>query len=556
MKKRSDDARTAPPKKQRVSSREAAERYLPRADAVAIASARIGAADQHDPFRSFLGDLLLLDSSATATVTGTDLALTYSDGISRWLTDPRIVYEFLVGGITGGPDSLGAPRRRPVEVARTTTAEIRADAEAGRLWVCRIEWREPAVVPRAADGDAGVDGEGGIRRRADGDGGIRRVGWLVRETLPGADGAPAKSLARGLQRLKSGVEAMGLEGCRVGIARQRESSVDRAGALLRIGTDEWEAFWPVDGVHRLARALAAPSINDGGRDEPLRAEQTPTNPVGGNNGDGGDADGVTATAALAILAAEIRANGVIALAYHVPRTPEERLSVHAIRTIAALIDAGGGVVERFVDSVYRSGRRFRAFTVLYRFSGTSWQRRFDRALGERRRAQLPPGPIPIRSEFAHPLAPGEVWRTVASAVEELVGEYARNARRRGMALDARSMSILSRWYLHPRSDAMRRVWERSRKDTTVTDRLENGRLSILRDLARGIPRRVLVDAATGRDERTKRRLSIVFSRRGRRLFLEDVDAREAAIARNEVTDWEQILAAHRRLHALAQRLLE
>ncbi|MFW6228937.1 MAG: hypothetical protein ACOC2V_05700 [Alkalispirochaeta sp.] len=309
----------------------------------------------------------------------------------------------------------------------------------------------------AADGDAGVDGEGGIRRRADGDGGIRRVGWLVRETLPGADGAPAKSLARGLQRLKSGVEAMGLEGCRVGIARQRESSVDRAGALLRIGTDEWEAFWPVDGVHRLARALAAPSINDGGRDEPLRAEQTPTNPVGGNNGDGGDADGVTATAALAILAAEIRANGVIALAYHVPRTPEERLSVHAIRTIAALIDAGGGVVERFVDSVYRSGRRFRAFTVLYRFSGTSWQRRFDRALGERRRAQLPPGPIPIRSEFAHPLAPGEVWRTVASAVEELVGEYARNARRRGMALDARSMSILSKWYLHPRSDAMRRV---------------------------------------------------------------------------------------------------
>jgi hypothetical protein len=533
------DDRASLSERQRISPREAAERYLPTASAVAIGPAGVGVSGGQGAFRGFLGNLLLIDPPAQAIRSGTGIHLNFSDSVTRWLTDPRIFHEFLAGGITAGPDSFNAPRRRPVEVGRTTTAEIRADAEAGRLWVCRIEWR----------------GTGAALPGTDGNDRVRRVGWLVREVLPDSGGSPGKSLARALQRLKSGVEAMGLEECRVGIARQNRSTVERDGALLKIGTDEWEAFWPVEGVLRLAEALAAGTA---GEDEhPGPTGDDGENPVRGpDRSPGLSMERAITAAAVAILAAEIGVNGISSLVYHVPRTPEERLSVHAIRTMAALSDGGGRVVDRFVDSVYRSGRRFRAFTVLYRLCGNEWRQQFDRALGPRRLAQFPDGSVPIPPEFANPAAPGAVWRTFAVALEELVGEYARNARRRGMALDAASMEILARWYHHPRSDAMRSVWERSRKDRTVADRLEHGRLSVLRDLARGVPRRILIDAATGRDERTKQRLAAVFSRHGRRLFLEDVDAREAAIARNDAVEWEQILAAHRRLSALAERLVE
>jgi len=527
------DDRSSLPERQQISPREAAERFLPEAATVFVGPAGGGVSGIDGAFRGFLGDLLLTDPAAGAVRIGSGLHLTFSDSVTRWLTDPRIVHEFLAGGITGGPDSFKAPRRRPVEAVRTTSAEIRADAAAGRLWVCRLEWRETSPAP---------EGRGGTEQ-------LRRVGWLVREVLPTTGSTPGKSLARSLQRLKSGAEAIGLEGCRVGIARQKESTVDPDGAMLKIGTDEWEAFWPVEGVIRFAAALSTRYETDSVPPGSLVDARRRRGPAQG-------LEGTLADAALAILAGEIGANGIASLVYHIPRTPEERLSVHAIRTITALIDGGGRVVERFVDSVYRSGRRFRAFTILRRLGGTEWIDHFDRALGPRRLAQFPTEPSPIRSEFANPVAPGDVWRTFATAAEELVGEYARNARRRGMALDAASMDILSRWYHHPRSDAMRRVWERSRKDATVADRLEEGRLSVLRDLARGVPRRVMIDAVTGRDERTKQRLAAVYSRRGRRLFLEDVDAREAAIARNEMIEWEQILAAHRRLHALAERLVE
>jgi hypothetical protein len=294
--------------------------------------------------------------------------------------------------------------------------------------------------------------------------------------------------------------------------------VDRNRRLVRLATESWEAFWPAVSVQRMRTAIALAEL----------------------------------PAEVAVLAAELRYNGLVSMAYRIPRTPEEQRAGYALRTLGAFLETGGRALENLVDSVYRSRERFLAFLTLYRWIGPARRARIDRVLGPRRREQ-----IPLRSDTVGGPAPEssrEIWRTLATATDDLVREYAAATRGRGMGLDAGSMEILQRYFITPRGDAMRRVWDTNRREPEITKMLEEGMLSTLRRLGRTVPRSVLVEAVAGRDEQSKRRVAAIFSRNGRQIFLEDVTALEVAIDRGAFTEWERLLAAHQRLRAIARRV--
>ncbi|MFA7566673.1 MAG: hypothetical protein WCY01_06570, partial [Alkalispirochaeta sp.] len=146
------------------------------------------------------------------------------------------------------------------------------------------------------------------------------------------------------------------------------------------------------------------------------------------------------------------------------------------------------------------------------------------------------------------------WQQAAVAAEMLIGEYARRTHRPGYAVDADSMKILDRYYIRPRGTALKSLWESKRRDGEVEELLEHGLLSLLRSYGRRLPRAVLVEGAAGSSERTKHRLSLIYSRAGRKIFLEDVEALEGAIRRNDEVQWERLLGAQQTLKELARRI--
>ena len=449
-------------------------------------------------WRSFC--VLVRSPVRSAVVTG---AIRSTDGVypvpvsrstSSWLVDANVFWAFLSGRLGGADDALTGQRYRPVEVESVTGEAIAPAARAGQLWVCRAEW-----LTSAEDGSS-------------------RVGcsWLVRSGENGDK--PGRELARSLHRLREGLRGVGLDDPRVGITRQERAEVDRDRRLVRLTTESWDAFWPAASVQRMREAIGSADL----------------------------------PAEVAVLAAELRYNGLVSLAYRIPRTPEEQRAGYALRTIGAFLENGGRALDSFVDSTYRSRRRFLAFLVLYRWIGPARRARIDRVLGQRRREQIPLRPEPVGSPNGG--SQQETWRTLAVATDELVREYAVATRARGMGLDAASMDILQRYFMKPRGDAMRRVWDRNRRTPEITRMLEEGMLSTLRRLGRAVPRSVLVEAVAGRDETSKRRVAAIFSRNGRQIFLEDVTALEAAIDRGAFTEWDRLLAAHQRLRAIARRM--
>jgi hypothetical protein len=468
-------------------------------------------------------------------------------------TDPNLFWMFLAGrlGDGGRGDYLGR-RNRIVDTGEVTAAVLSRDAEAGRLWVCKAEWTRS--LPGPADGR---------KNRKE----PLRVSWLVRETTaPGAgnseSGGPGKDLAWSLYRLQNAFRSVGFRDCRVGISRQGASRIDERRPLLRLGTEYWEGFWPKGALERIQEEISRLYVHrDGRKDDPPRREgvdpsDTIPKPVrGGETRQGPGLSGIPPVVTAAVLETELEQQGLLSLAYRLPASREERVGGYAIRTVYAFLAQGGRSLRWFVDSAYRSGRRFRAFSTVYHALGETERARLDRVLGVRRRAALADEHRLVREGQSDGVGQvNEPWRLAALAAETLVGDYARSTRRRGYAADVESMKILEKYYISPRGNSLREIWEKRRNDPMVEGLLEDGRLSLLRIYGRTVPRAVLVDAAAGTTEQTKRRLAAIFSRRGRRLFLEDIDVLEEAVRRDGFIEWDRLLSAREHLTALARRI--
>lgn len=445
----------------------------------------------------------LLRSASQIFRSGEEYRLTLPNDVARRLLDASIVYEFLSGNVLLSDDRLARVRRNRIQIDSTPGRSISHHALRGILWGCRGEWRTP-------EGD------------------VFRISWFVTDHGSGRSDSsdeshetnPSKSVARSVHRLRQGLESLGLPEVKIGVTRISPSTVDGAQQLVRIVSDEWIAFWPPTSFARIVGAIASYPDN-----APSMTDHIPR-------------------AAYRITIAAVYRNGLASLAMRNPRTSVERRGSYAIKTVSALIATGR--LRRFIDSVYRSGRRFERFVIVYLFSGPTWRRAFDDALGTRRREAIPQS-IDLGRE-------GTIWERYVQGLDELVHTFSQEIHRPGGAIDAQTMGVVEKYYLRPRTEAVRAVWERVCNDTSTDDLLEEGRLSLLRRIGRSYPRRTLVEAAVGRREGTKRRIASIFSRNGRMIYLEDVDVLERVIARGESVSWDQLLASQRVLRSIAEQI--
>ena len=130
---------------------------------------------------------------------------------------------------------------------------------------------------------------------------------------------------------------------------------------------------------------------------------------------------------------------------------------------------------------------------------------------------------------------------------------AARARSRGAALPAPLATLVETEYRAKRDRALYEAWNTQRRESGLLTLLESARLSRLRALARRVPRQVLIDASVGTEVAVKRSLSRLFSRRGRRIFVEDVAAVEAALQRGEYVDYERLTHAVATVARIAER---
>lgn len=490
-----------------------AERIVPFADQYSEAQTDAGADSLVDLHTDLQGEHAK-ERSERGVVSQVDrFFAVLPDPSIRWLTDPIVVYELLAGNITAGEDAFTGARTRRVELDVTRPEAFADAARDGRLWVCRAEWR----------GDSGEP---------------IRSSWLV-EDRNDTETAPSQQLGRALHRLRDSLIALGGEGCRVGITRRGASTVNDVEQVeanqrvTRIVTEGWTAYWPIAGFRRTVAFIA------GERTQPRSGDDR--RPI----------DALLTQGALRIVFSSVGYNGPAALSYRRPRTAAERRGAYATSTMARLVASGYTATHRLVDSAYRSGDRFALFVTVYRYSGGRWRAAFDKALGARRKDALPNDPLPIQRVSSSDVS---IWDRYAIALERFLDLFSGQIHRPGGAIDASTMDIVSRYYLRPRTDAMRSVWERTCRDTRIDALLEEGRLSILRDLGRRYPRTTLVEAVAGRPEGTKRRIASIFSRNGRAIFLEDVEALEAAITRRDIVSWERLLSSQGVLSKIAQRI--
>ncbi len=470
-----------------------------------------GADGNHDPFDEVVASILSANPHISLVPVGSPgdsdeespgslrYRLEIPSSIVSRLSDGKIFAEFLVGRFcqtAPGIEPL-VSRQRPVEAEEVSAEEVAGKLESEAIWVCRME---------GCDGPSRED--------------TRLPVWFVKEQRENEEnGKPGKKVAVELYRLQQAMRNLGFDSCRITVAQRRIHTFDVAPRYETIRTSHSEAFWPSRSVTVLRRLLAS---------EGRSAEQR-------------------------IFAFEAVNRGLLAIAYRMPRSAEERKSGYAVRTLYALLQLGGRGLREFVDSVYRSAEQFHAFVLVYNALGEAERRQLDHILGERRRAQLVSDrPDAYRRSGRRTVV--EPWIAAADATELLVGRYVATARKRGHAVDVESRKIIDSYYLKPRSEALRSVWERARRDPEMERLIEEGRLSRLRALGRRVPRSVLVDAAVGTREEMKRKLSAVFSRRGRQMFLEDVDVIEGAIHRNEWIEWERLLSAQSQLKVLARKI--
>ncbi len=419
---------------------------------------------------------------------------------AAWIADRALLWATLCG--TFGT-AAGIP-----EVEEVDSGALRSAISERRVWHCRLEASD-ARDPIAA--------------------------WLVVETdSESPHHQPSRRLAAGLNMTRDILRRAGLGEVHLKVRRQPPSSVDEGRVVLRMTSPAWQAFWPMRTAVRLMEALV---LRDGDAVDAHRYDR---------HRDGDERlVGLQRAAALRLLDAEVTTNGLVRLLQSLPRTSTEKIGRYAVRAVVELARAGGVATREFVESAYRSGKAYRDLAGIVRWFPEAIRDRFAAALGGRWEQLASHGtrrPLPAGEQGrAYP------WIAVPEACERLVSDLASRARRAGGGLSAVTGTVVERFYTAPRGERLQAVWRRQRVAGDLGRALEDTMLSRLRRELPHMPREVLVLAMVEENRDTKQRISAIFSRRGRTLFLEDVAALEAAVARREFREWDRVLSARREL---------
>lgn len=293
-----------------------------------------------------------------------------------------------------------------------------------------------------------------------------------------------------------------------------------SGPLLRIRTTTHRVYWPRNTLAQVLRTVGAVA----GR--PREAY---------------------ALVALVISNLAIATGGVPAFVLTNLWTPAMRRARYGLRATLLALKGGGRVAGAMVDACYAKQELFDQLLLLLSAMPTAQRELLRPAFGPRRADQL------FARSDAQIVRGGDPAERLVQAGEAIMTALAARTRYRGAALPATLASLVETEYRAKRDLALREAWKKQRNELGLLELLESARLSHLRNLARRVPRQVLVDAGVGADAAIKRSMSRLFSRRGRRLFMEDVTALEAALKRGEYVDYERLNQAVAAVAQIAQR---
>ena len=423
-----------------------------------------------------------------------------STAATEWIADRSVLWTFLAGGwgIPQGAGGVEPPRRVDSGEVLTIAVDI-------PTWIVRLECDR-------FSGDAALS-------------------WLVVETARGGERAasqPSRLVAAGVQRIRDILGGSGGDAT-VTVRRQDPTAIPGGRGMMRLDSSAARVYWPRRSFRGVLTLLAGDTAGS-----PLHALQN-------------------------LLDFELTGYGMLRLLQTTPRTAEERRSRPALRTVQELIRAEGAAGRSLADTAYRSGTAYQAAATLLGWLSPSQQGQLRRAFGTRRWEQIFDHGLRRSIGGAGGVAGGALsgaaggvaggvasrlpWNAVAAAAEVLIADLGQRAQRPGQRPPAATVAVVKKFYLEPRGNRLRSVWEDQIRRGVLADLLEEVFLSQLkRDLPR-LPRNTLVLSAVGEPPAVKDRISAVFSRRGRAIFAEDVAVIQAAVERGEFTDWDRILAA-------------
>jgi len=241
--------------------------------------------------------------------------------------------------------------------------------------------------------------------------------------------------------------------------------------------------------------------------------------------------------------------GIARILQLIPFGAQQKSSGPALRFAQSTANLDRTALANLVDHCYRRQSDVDALREVYRSFPPAWQRGIDAVLGPRRREQFV---LP----FSHRslLARESIGDRVSAAAAQLVDGLASRTRRRGDAFTASLDRMVRNDYLEPLARGSRKAFETQRDTGALETAMERASLSRLRRVLRTLPREILVNAAVFESRETKTRIAAIYSRRGRRLFFEDLEAREAFITRDARYDFRVVIAARTRVLMIARKI--
>lgn len=352
---------------------------------------------------------------------------------------------------------------------------------------------------------------------------LGEAGWIVVEN---SSGEAEKNLSRGLQAMRDLVRGAGLVPGDAALESSPPSAIREGTRMVRLAAGRWTAWWPVPTLNRFLRRLVFPA-----------GETVEIDPVA-----------LQRAAAVRISDHILRTGGLAELVSMEPRTMEERRARYAVRAITTLVHTGGVAPRVLAESAYRSGNHYRALTGVIRGLSRSDREVIRQALRRRRWEQL----LDHSMQGIPPVAP---WVDFSRSCEFLVRDLSDRCRRTGESVPPAVCELLRRTYSGPRDTRLREAWRQQIEKGALARNLAEARLSILRPLLRRLPWGTLVRAGCGDTREVRMGLSAAFSRRGRRMYMEDAAALDARIERGDYPEWDELLAARMVVLAAVKRAI-
>lgn len=372
---------------------------------------------------------------------------------------------------------------------------------------CALALSGGAVATRRGDSGEITAGDGALwQARLIVEGSDAPIAFAVR----GDDGDRLRTELDGVATLVGSAVGRAVE-CEIRAAGAVTAAAGRAVAVYDVTTRDgrgWRAFWPA-GAFAAVRSLV------------------------GRDGD------------LLLIDAFIRRYGMAAWLAIDERPGPHRPARFATSAVVAAATAGGVVARSLVDGAFRSGEAYGHLVTAATWCGPEAQKSILEALGSRRADSL----VARMSTVA-----GAPWVALPAAAESIAATLATRCGTPGAAPVAALCAIVRERYTTPRSTVLRAQWQRHRDGGTLSTAVTGARLSRLRRVVWALPRDTVLRAAYGESSDVVRTLTAAWSRRGRRLFVEDLDALTALIDRGDDVLWAELLEARLRVErAIASR---